>query len=338
MSSFNMKTWVSDVISSREKKAIPILSFPCTQLLDVTVRELVCDSELQAKGMKLVAERCDSGAVLSMMDLSVEAEAFGANVHITDDEVPTVVGTMLQDQEDADNLQIPAVGTGRTGLYIKAIEQVCHMVTDRPIIAGVIGPFSLAGRLMGMTEIMFNCYEEPDMVAITLDKATQFITEYIKGFKATGANGVCIAEPAAGLLSPNLIEEFAVVYLKRIIDTVQDDNFMVLLHNCGNSVAKALPQWYQCGAMAYHYGNALDMKQLIEHSPSDVLIMGNVDPVGQFRNGTPESIRANTLSIMGACCDHQNFVISSGCDIPPTSSWDNIDAFFAAVHEYYQSH
>ena len=39
---------------------------------------------------------------------------------------------------------------------------------------------------------------------------------------------------------------------------------------------------------------------------------------------------------MEKCCKYPNFVISSGCDIPPLSSWDNIDAFFAAVKEFYQ--
>ena len=38
---------------------------------------------------------------------------------------------------------------------------------------------------------------------------------------------------------------------------------------------------------------------------------------------------------MEKCCSHKNFVISSGCDIPPLSSWDNIDAFFNAVDEFY---
>lgn len=38
---------------------------------------------------------------------------------------------------------------------------------------------------------------------------------------------------------------------------------------------------------------------------------------------------------MEKCCKYPNFVISSGCDIPPLSSWDNIDAFFAAVDEFY---
>ena len=51
----------------------------------------------------------------------------------------------------------------------------------------------------------------------------------------------------------------------------------------------------------------------------------------------PESVRQATLDIMGECCGYPNFIISSGCDIPPLSSWDNIDAFFTAVKEYYET-
>lgn len=335
MSKQNMRQWIAQVMEAKQKQAIPVLSFPCIQLLGVTVGDLVNDSEKQAEGMVRVAQRCPTGAAVSMMDLSVEAEAFGAKIFLSEDEVPTVVGTLLVEPEDAESLAVPEVGAGRTGIYIDAIEKVCQRITDRPVIAGVIGPFSLAGRLMGMTEIMINCYEEPEMVETTLKKAAQFIIAYIQGFKEAGANGVCIAEPAAGLLSPDLMEEFAIPYVKQIIEAVQDDHFMVLLHNCGNSVIRALPQWYGCGAMAYHYGNAVDMKAVMEASPSDVLVMGNVDPAGEFRGGTPESIRAKTLEVMNACCGYQNFVISSGCDIPPASSWENIDAFFAAVNEFY---
>ena len=38
---------------------------------------------------------------------------------------------------------------------------------------------------------------------------------------------------------------------------------------------------------------------------------------------------------MEECCVYPNFAISSGCDIPPASKWENIDAFFAAVDEFY---
>ena len=332
----NMKQWIADQIAAPVKKSVPVLSFPSTQLLGVTVEQLIGDSDLQAKGMKMVADRCPTAAAVSMMDLSVEAEAFGSEIRVSDDEVPTVVGAILEEPEDAEKLEVPAVGAGRTGLYIEAIGKAVKLITDRPVFAGVIGPYSLAGRLMGMTEIMINCYEEPEMVHATMEKATQFIIEYIKGYKAVGAHGVVMAEPATGLLSPDLAEEVSMPYVKRIIDAVQDDNFAVIYHNCGNSTTKMLEAIAGLGAMGYHFGNAVDMKEVVDGMPGDVLVMGNVDPAGQFRNGTPESVKEETLRVMNACCDHANFVISSGCDIPPASSWDNIDAFFQAVDSFYQ--
>ena len=50
-----------------EKKAMPILSFPCIQLMGISVKQLISDSALQAMGMKKIAERTDSLASLGMM-------------------------------------------------------------------------------------------------------------------------------------------------------------------------------------------------------------------------------------------------------------------------------
>ena len=51
----NMRNWVRDTIAAPVKKPLPILSFPSVQLLDVSVRELVVSSDLQAQGMKAEA-------------------------------------------------------------------------------------------------------------------------------------------------------------------------------------------------------------------------------------------------------------------------------------------
>ena len=110
----NMKEWVKTLPTA--KKAMPILSFPCISLLDITVRELISDSDLQAKGMKAVADRTDALASVSFMDLSVEAECFGATVSISDDEVPTVKGRLINDMDEAEALAVPAVGDKRTNL------------------------------------------------------------------------------------------------------------------------------------------------------------------------------------------------------------------------------
>lgn len=331
----DMKAWLEELKAAPAKKAMPVLSFPAIQLMGVSVKELISDSDLQAKGMALVAQRVDSAASVSLMDLSVEAECFGAQIRVSDEEVPTVVGQVVSTEEEAEALAIPEVGACRTGLYLDAIKKAAGLITDRPVFAGVIGPFSLAARLLDVTEVMIDCYEEPDMVHIVLDKVTQFLCAYCQAYKEAGANGVVLAEPVAGLLSPALAEEFSGPYVKRIVDAVQDDSFLVIYHNCGGSTIQQINSILATGSAAYHFGNAIDMAEMMTHIPAGTVAMGNVDPAGEFRNGTPESIRAATLAVMDACCKYPNFVISSGCDIPPLSRWENIDAFFAAVREYY---
>ena len=331
----DMNAWLEALRTAPVKKALPVLSFPAVQLMNITVSELISSAEAQAQAMELVAQRTDAAASVSLMDLSVEAECFGSQIRVSDEEVPTVVGSIVAAEEEAQALGVPAVGAGRSGLCVEAIRLASQRITDRPVFAGVIGPFSLAARLMDVTEAMVLCYDEPDMVHILLEKATRFITDYCRAFKEAGANGVVIAEPVAGLLSPALEEEFSAPYIKKIVDAVQDDTFLVIYHNCGGAVIRQIDSILSTGAAAYHFGNAIDMAEMMTHIPAGTVAMGNVDPAGEFRNGTPESIRAATWKVMEACCQYPNFVISSGCDIPPLSRWENIDAFFAAVAEFY---
>lgn len=331
----NMKQWLSDMIAADKKVALPILSFPSVSLMDITVRELISDSDRQAQGMKMVAERVNAAAAVSLMDLSVEAECFGSTIRVSDEEVPTVIGHIVSDEDEANALEVPAVGSARSGLYVDAIRKAVEIITDRPVLAGIIGPYSLAARLLDVTEIMMLCYDEPDMVHIVLEKATAFLIEYAKAYKAAGANGIVMAEPVAGLLSPALEEEFSSPYVKQIVDAVQDDSFIVVYHNCGDNTPRMTESILSTGSAAYHFGNAIDMAAMMAKFPADVVVMGNVDPAGVLRQGTPELVRTATLDVMSKCCSYPNFLISSGCDIPPATPWENVDAFFAAVEEFY---
>ena len=330
----NITTWLRSLPES--KKAFPILSFPCVSLLGVTVKELINDSDLQAKGMALVAKSTDSAASVSLMDLSVEAECFGATAVFSEDEVPNITGRLVTTPEDADALKVPKVGTARSGLYIDAIKKAKALITDRPVFAGMIGPFSLAARLIDVSEIMMECYDEPEMVHTTLEKCNEFLINYARAYKDAGADGIVIAEPVAGLLSPMLEKEFSSPYVKALADAVQDDDFIVIYHNCGDNTPMMVESILSTGCAAYHFGNAVDMKVMLEKFPADTVVMGNVDPARILRMGTEDEVRDATLEVLKNCGEYKNFVISSGCDIPPMTPWKNIDAFFGTVKEYYE--
>lgn len=331
----NSKKWLEDVMHSPVKQGLPILSFPCTALMNLTVRELIGDADLMARGMKAVAERTKSAASVSMMDLSVEAEVFGAPVRFSDNEVPAITQPIVSDEASLKLLPEPHVGDGRTTIFIKSVEAACKLITDRPVFAGAVGPFTLCGRLMGVSETMINSVSEPQLVADTIKKSLPFLIEYIKAMKETGAAGLIMAEPLTGLLSPKLAKKLSEPFVKEIVDATQDDNFLIIYHNCGGSVPKMLDSVLAVGAAGYHFGNAISMKDILARIPNDIAVMGNIDPSSQFCLGTPESMREAVLTLMRECCPgHPNFVISSGCDMAAQAKWENIDAFFAAIDEY----
>lgn len=330
----SMKEKVRKIIDSKEK-TVPILSFPSTQLLGITVNELISSSDMQIKGMNAIAERCNIGASVNMMDLSVEAEAFGAKIRFSDDDIPTVTKGVVSEISDAYNITVPEVGAGRTAIYIDGVKKAKQAINNIPVFCGVIGPYSLAGRLFDMTELMMECYDSPDDVKILLSKAKDFILEYIKAFKAVGADGVIMAEPAAGLLSPSLAEEFSTPFVKEIFDEINDEDFIICYHNCGNAVVDMADSIASLGADIYHFGNAIKLSDIIPLMPQDSIVMGNVDPV-LFRNGTPDDIKRNIQKVFDECSEYPNFMLSSGCDIPAQAKWANIDAYFEKVKELYR--
>jgi uroporphyrinogen decarboxylase len=329
----NMKQWVADVIRQREVTAVPVMTHPGIEMNGHTVHEAVSDGCVHAEAVISLTESYHAAAACTIMDLTTEAEAFGAEIAFSDEAVPAVVGHLLKDANDIKALQIPSLKAGRIPQYLKANLLAARAIHDRPVFAGCIGPFSLAGRLYDMSGIMMLIYENPDAAHTLLAKCTQFIEKYCLALKETGANGVMMAEPAAGLMSNDDCRNFSSAYVRYIVSKVQDDNFMVILHNCGNT-GHCTEAMVETGAAAYHFGNKCKMEEVIRDVPSTALAMGNIDPVSVFKDGTPEKMHQKVIDLLEKTKDYPNFVLSSGCDTPPHTPMENIDAFFAALDEW----
>jgi uroporphyrinogen decarboxylase len=326
----DMVGWVGDTIAARQKRPLPILCFPGARIIGALTGDVVSDAKLQADCILAVARRFDMAGALMPMDLSVEAEAFGAEVRFLDDEVPTVTGMLIKTGFDAEKLAVPQIGAGRTGIFLKAAQIARAQINDRPLFAGIIGPFSLAARLCGMTEIMYLAIDEPETVHTILQKATEFLINYISAFKYAGADGVIMAEPAAGILSPALNREFSSGYVADIVRRVQSDDFILIYHNCGNTLA-LLDDIIKTKAAGFHFGNAVVMADILPHIPPGALALGNIDPAGVFLQGSADDVRRSTVALLEQAKAYSNFVLSSGCDIPTQTPLENIEAFFEAA-------
>jgi len=325
-----MKQFIDQILQSTKVAALPVMTHPGIEAIGKSVREAVSDGEIHYQAIKYISEHFDTVACTSIMDLTVEAEAFGAKINLPEHEVPSVSERLVSDAESVEALAVPTLDKGRIPQYLLANKLAAENIKNKPVFSGCIGPYSLAGRLYDMSEIMMAIYIEPDTINQLLSKCTEFLIAYCKALKATGTAGVIIAEPAAGLLSGDDCMMYSTAFVKQIVDAVQDDNFTVILHNCGNT-GQCTDAMVASGAKALHFGNAIDMVEVLKQCPADVVVMGNLNPVGVFKQGSVDSVKLETRALLQKTAGYKNFVVSSGCDLPPFVPEANIRAFLETV-------
>ncbi len=329
----NMNEWADQIINSSEVKSFPVMTFPGLELAGKNVREIVTDAGAQYEVMKVLGEKYPSIAVVSAMDLTIEPEAFGCPIVLLDDDAPRVKNGIVSDLESAKSLKVPSADSGRIPVFVEAAEMAAKNITDRPTFGGILGSFSLAALLFGMKKIMKSLVKDPESVHIVLEKSTQLLIEYARAYKKAGANGIFIAEPTAGLLSAEQCDEFSSKYVKKIVDELQDEEFLMILHNCGYTT-HLVPSMLSTGAKGQHFGNAVDMAKITAMIPKDILVGGNLDPTEVFKEGSIEYVKEKTWNLLKKTKNFKNFFISSGCDLPPGVPTANIDAFFETIDKF----
>jgi uroporphyrinogen decarboxylase len=244
-----------------------------------------------------------------------------------------VSSRLVTDINSVEALIVPDMNAGRIPEYLKAARLAAGNLQNKPVFGGCIGPFSLAGRLYDMTEIMTAAFLEPDMICTLLEKCTSFISGYISALKKTGINGIIMAEPAAGLLDEYLCDTFSSFFIKKIVADCQDDHFLVILHNCGNT-GHLTKSMLSTGCRGLHFGNRINMKTVLEEVPQEIIVLGNLDPVEVFKMSSPSQVKQHVMQLLEETQKFTNFILSSGCDTPPGVPLENISAFYDALETF----
>lgn len=309
---------------------MPIGVYAGLQITGASVQDVVTSAEAQAEAVLALHEHFKTPLLLTAMDLSAEAEAYGCQVRMSGEEIPTVVGRRVSSLAEVGSLPDAQPGDRRTAVHLRAAQILAGAAGGAPVLGGMIGPFSLAARLFGVSEALEATAADPPVVEALLEKTTGFLAAYAAAFREAGAGGVIVAEPAAGLLSPRALARFSSVYVKRIVDAVQTEDFAIVLHNCGARLVH-LPKVLEAGAEIYHFGAPMDIQAATESAGEKVILCGNLDPAAVFYSADAGEVRRQTAQLLEAVRPWRGFVPSSGCDVPPGTPLENLAAFYSAV-------
>jgi len=322
------------VLASPYPIPMPIGVYAGLEITGATVKDAVTNARSQTEAVIAMHERLGTSILLTAMDLSVESELFGCTIRMSDDEIPTVIGRKATSLSEIASLEIPSAGDGRSAVHLEtAGNLVSQFKGSLPVLGGVIGPFSLAGRIFGVSEILELSLTDPDMTRSLLEKTTRFLIEYLHAFRKQGTDGVIVAEPAAGLLSPRGLAKFSSAFIRTMVEETCSETFTIVLHNCG---ARNVHQAgiLESGAEIYHFGAPMDIQLAMDSISDEVILAGNLDPTAIFHNGTKDTTRKATETLMRSTEGRKNFIPSSGCDIPPNTPIENLAVFMETVRTY----
>ena len=124
------------VLSSQQRFALPVAVYPGLSLTGATVYDIVTNPRAQFEAAAALHARYRTPFVLSAMDLSAEAEAFGCAILMAENEIPSVTGRLVTTMEQAGKLAPPQPGDNRTAVHLETVRQLRKLAGEPFVLGG----------------------------------------------------------------------------------------------------------------------------------------------------------------------------------------------------------
>ena len=315
------------VKSSPRRLVAPLLGYPGARLTNSSLKQNEFNPAVHAATISRIVERFTPDVAFFMMDLSLEAGALGLSVRYPLFESPTVEEHPVKQADDLERLRVvDPLEDARIRSYIRTMELLSRSISI-PRAAYVTGPFTLAGLLMGASDIAMATITDPDLVHQTVHFCTDICIRYSRALTEAGADIIVILEPTATFLSPQAFAEFCGAYVREVIASPGAAGDAVL-HICGDT-SHILREMCATGACALSLDSPVDLRAAASRVGHEVILIGNIDPVGIMVQQSPQEVACATRRLLDSMAQCDSFILSTGCDLPYETPHENIDAFMS---------
>lgn len=329
---------LTDKYYSEEKRLVaPLIGFPGVNLVGTSIKLAQQNYGEHIKVIKSIVERFQPDVVFPLMDLSVEANAIGRYTLFPQNESATIVTENFCAEEIRTIESVDVLLDSRLFGYTETMRRM-NALLPKSVMKGayVTGPYTLAGLLMGAQNAAMATIISPDELLQICEFTTSIIKKYVNALIENGAQLICVLEPSAVMLGPDQFEMFSSSFVKTICELCESKKAASVYHICGNS-SHLVQKMCEAGVDALSLDSheaGIDLPAIAGQIPDDVVLIGNVNPVGSILNGKPEDVAGDVNSLLQAMDDFPNFILSTGCDLPQEIPLENIDAFMKAGREY----
>lgn len=316
----------------RKRRGMPIMNTVSARLAGTTIKENVLSGETQFRTLKSLVERFHlSTTPCHFQDGTLIAESLGCKVLLQDHSPPSVATHPVQTIDDVNRLKMPdPTKDGRTPEFLKCAQLMAQHFPNVAKSASIGAPFSTAANLAGVQDLALKTITDPEFVKALVEFCLEIAVVHAHSFLEAGANTIFLGDPVVSILDPKAYEQFAAGPTRKFVERV---NAPVSLHICGNTT-HIIEAMCKTGVKAISIDAAVDMPAVAPKIPQNVIILGNLDPVGIIYKGKPEQVKKATWDMMDSMRAYPNYRPCTGCDLPYDTPLENIEAMIEAIETF----
>jgi uroporphyrinogen decarboxylase len=335
----SLRALVEKATSEKRRAVAPLMGFPGIRLIGSTIKIAQQNCREHFKTIKKLNDMFAPDILFPLMDLSVEANALGFFTVFPVNETPTVAQSSFA-LEQLDGLKdIDIAFDARIMGYIETVRLMASRLPDHVLKgAYVTGPFTLSALMMGAANAAMAVLDDAKNLHTLCDFTAQVIRQYTRHLVAAGAKVICILDPSAVFLGPDHFRDFSVAYVQGIIRECESRGVSTIYHICGNT-SPLIHEMVKSGVTGISLDSpeaGIHLEEVMNIVPPDVIVLGNISPTHVMLYGTIEDVRSEVCKLLEAIRNHDNFVLSTGCDLPFETPEENIGAFMRAAREFYE--
>jgi uroporphyrinogen decarboxylase len=263
--------------------------------------------------------------------------ALGGTIKWRRSGTPDVTEPLLKSINDIQNYDPKSINDDPSIQFIyETVRELVKLEKGERLVGGSMwGPFTLSGLLYGADALMRGVYKDRDAINQLLQFAADTYLTYLQGYIDAGARVIFMAEPSASgdMISRKHFEGVALPYIKQVYQRLESQDVILGLHICGNT-SDRFGLITDCGTQIMSLDYKVDLREAKEAFAGHIAFAGNLDPVAVVQNGTPAHINDLTLASIESVGVNSGFIVMPGCDIPPSTPLENLQAMSAAARSY----
>jgi MtaA/CmuA family methyltransferase len=296
-------------------------------LAGVRYGEYARDHRILADAQAEVAERFDFDYVSAISDPAREASDLGATVEWFDDQPPAIVESraLLDKKSKLEGLRLPDLAApGRMRDRVEAVRFLADGAGATLIVEGwVEGPCAMSADLRGLNTLMLDLFDDPPFVEALFDFTVRLELEFARAQVEAGATLIGVGDAAASLVGPKLYLEHVLPWEQRLIAAIHTLGVPVRLHICGNT-KRIVEGMGRTGADIIDLDFPTPLGHARRAMAETQVLLGNIDPVRELRDGTPASVEAT----LAECFEQAGpaYIVGAGCEVPRGTPYANLEA------------